>query len=47
MNEKISASEPVEELPLSDAVKEAMAITLRGCDELLIESEFAQKLARS
>ena len=24
-----------------------MAITLRGCDELLIESEFAQKLARS
>ena len=38
---------PVEELPLSDSVREAMAITLRGCDELLIESEFAQKLARS
>lgn len=47
MNEKNSASEPAEELPLSEAVKEAMAITLRGCDELLIESEFAQKLARS
>lgn len=47
MNEKNSPSVPVEELPLSDSVREAMAITLRGCDELLIESEFAQKLARS
>lgn len=47
MNEKNSQSAPVEELPLSDSVREAMAITLRGCDELLIESEFAQKLARS
>ena len=34
-------------LPLSDAVQEALAITKRGIDELLIESEFAQKLARS
>jgi tyrosyl-tRNA synthetase len=34
-------------LPLSDAVQEALAITKRGVDELLIESEFAQKLARS
>jgi tyrosyl-tRNA synthetase len=32
---------------LSDAVQEALAITKRGVDELLIESEFAQKLARS
>ena len=47
MNEKNSPSVPVEELPVSDSVREAMAITLRGCDELLIESEFAQKLARS
>lgn len=47
MNEKNSQSAPVEELSLSDSVKEAMAITLRGCDELLIESEFARKLARS
>ena len=46
MNEKISAP-AADELPLSDAVREALAITLRGCDELLIESEFAQKLARS
>ncbi len=46
MNEKISVP-AADELSLSDAVREALAITLRGCDELLIESEFAQKLARS
>jgi len=34
-------------LPLSDKVQEALAVTKRGVDELLIESEFAQKLARS
>jgi len=34
-------------LPLSDKVREALAITKRGVDELLIEAEFAQKLARS
>ncbi len=34
-------------LPLSDKVQEALAITKRGVDELLIEHEFAQKLARS
>jgi tyrosyl-tRNA synthetase len=34
-------------LPLTETVQEALAITKRGVDELLIESEFAQKLARS
>ena len=34
-------------LPLTDAVQQALAVTKRGVDELLIESEFAQKLARS
>lgn len=34
-------------LPLSDTVQHALAVTKRGVDELLIESEFAQKLARS
>ena len=33
--------------PLSDSVQHALATTKRGVDELLIESEFAQKLARS
>ena len=34
-------------LPLSDVVQHALSVTKRGVDELLIESEFAQKLARS
>ena len=34
-------------LTLTDTVMEALAITKRGVDELLIEAEFAQKLARS
>jgi tyrosyl-tRNA synthetase len=34
-------------LPVSDAVADAMAVIKRGVDELLIEAEFAQKLARS
>lgn len=43
INKKLSATI----LPLSDAVQHALATTKRGVDELLIESEFAQKLARS
>jgi len=34
-------------LPLTDSVLEALEVVRRGADELLIESEFAQKLARS
>ena len=34
-------------LPISDAVRKSLAIIKRGVDELLIESEFAQKLAAS
>ena len=34
-------------LPLSDKVRQALEIARRGVDELLIDSEFAQKLARS
>ena len=33
--------------PLSDAVRNALAVVKRGVDELLIESEFVQKLAAS
>jgi tyrosyl-tRNA synthetase len=46
-NNKNATSAGTAALPLSDAVQEALAITKRGVDELLIESEFAQKLARS
>ncbi len=38
---------PSTPLPLTDKVLESLAIARRGVDELLIESEFAQKLARS
>jgi tyrosyl-tRNA synthetase len=38
---------PPQSLPLSDSVQEAMAVAKRGVDELLIEAEFAQKLARA
>jgi len=34
-------------LPISDAVRHALEVIKRGVDELLIESEFAQKLAAS
>ena len=39
------AATPV--LPLTDTVLEGLAVAKRGADELLIETEFAQKLARS
>ena len=35
------------ETPVSDAVRHALAVSLRGCDELLIESDWVRKLARS
>ncbi|AJP56465.1 tyrosine--tRNA ligase [Pandoraea vervacti] len=33
--------------PVTDAARAALAIAKRGCDELLVEEEFLQKLARS
>jgi tyrosyl-tRNA synthetase len=33
--------------PISEAVSKALEAVKRGCDELLVEAEFAQKLARS
>src|SRR5690625_7968746 len=35
------------ELPISDAVRADLEVVKRGGDELIVESEFAQKLARS
>ena len=43
----VATPNPAHGLPLSDSVREAMDIATRGVDELLIESEFAQKLARA
>ncbi|MEB2320689.1 MAG: tyrosine--tRNA ligase [Pseudomonadota bacterium] len=36
-----------ENWPITDRVREAMAVTRRGCDELIVESEWQRKLARS
>ena len=38
---------PQAPLPVTAEIEAALALIRRGCDELLIESEFAQKLARS
>src|SRR5690554_4166755 len=35
------------EAPITPEVQEDLRIVKRGCDELLVESEFARKLARS
>jgi tyrosyl-tRNA synthetase len=43
----VSPIDKAASLPLSDAVQEALAVTKRGVEELLIEAEFAQKLARA
>ena len=43
----VSADSFKKEIIFSDQVREALAITKRGVDELLIEHEFAVKLARS
>ncbi len=39
------ASSPV--FPITDQVREALAVTLRGCEELIPESDWVHKLARS
>lgn len=39
--------ELVTKSPLTDSVREALAVTLRGCEELLPQNEWLTKLARS
>src|SRR4051812_16655414 len=43
MNQSL-VTEPV---TVSDAVREAMAVTLRGCEELIPQDDWRKKLARS
>jgi len=42
-----SASHPASEAGVSDRVREALSVSLRGCEELLVESEWRAKLAKS
>jgi len=37
----------VSTFPVTDRVREALAVTLRGCDELIPEADWVQKLARA
>jgi len=39
--------EPAKTYPITREIEDALALIKRGCDELLIEAEFAQKLARA
>ena len=39
--------DPVTNLPLSDCVKTALAVSLRGCNELIPQDEWVKKLVRS
>ena len=41
------ASVPNSPFPVDDAVQEALAVTRRGCEELLPEADWVRKLARS
>src|ERR1700761_6890835 len=41
------STKPSPAFPITDEVRHALAVTKRGVDELLIEDEFAQKLAKS
>jgi tyrosyl-tRNA synthetase len=49
MSEIVTAATPpgTPAHPITDAVRHAMAVTLRGCDELLPQAEWLAKLARS
>ena len=43
-----SGEQPAAKLyPVTDRVKHSLEVTLRSCDELLVQAEFVQKLARS
>ena len=39
--------DPVTNFPVTDRIKQALAVTLRGCQELIPEAEWVKKLARS
>ena len=47
MRKTLMNQELVTNFPVTDRVKEALAVTLRGCDELIPNDEWLKKLARS
>ena len=43
----ISVNSPSASAPLSDTVQEALAVTLRGCEELIPQADWVKKLVKS
>ena len=46
MNHQVSNS-PVTNYPVTDSIRNAMAVSLRGCEELIPQDEWVKKLAKS
>ena len=47
MTTPATASAAQTQYPITDRVEHSLAVALRGCEELLVQSEFVQKLAKS
>ena len=47
MTVELEKAQEAKKLPVTDDIREAMALIRRGTDTFLIEEEFEQKLARS
>ena len=47
MSDHVSPDSPQSKHPVNDAVRHALAVSKRGCDELLPEADWLAKLARS
>ncbi|MDR0478969.1 MAG: tyrosine--tRNA ligase, partial [Burkholderiaceae bacterium] len=47
MSDTATSISPAPAYPVTDAVREALAVSLRGCDELLPQAEWQAKLAHA
>ncbi len=47
MSQLLASASPAASFPITDRVREALAVSLRGCEELLPEADWLKKLARS
>jgi tyrosyl-tRNA synthetase len=47
MSQTVSFAQTAPKYPVTDAVRHALAVSLRGCDELLPQAEWETKLARA
>ncbi len=47
MSQLLASASPAASFPVTDRVREALAMSLRGCEELLPEADWLKKLARA